>query len=116
MKVDIKDWLGAEHARNKEHAALYVEIVKRAIGKLTGRQVEVLIGHHITFELGCNGALDITTENEIPSADCLMFDHTIMRAVFGINAVPLMMHLASIPCEERDAELAAALEGIPANA
>lgn len=109
--TQVKDWLGAEHARNKEHADLYIGIIRKAIHKLTGQRVEVLIGHHLTFETGACGAdLDISTENEIPSADCLMFDHTIMNAVFGEDAVPLMIELASVPCEERDELLRAEFE------
>lgn len=107
MENQVKDWLGYELGRNKAHAGLYVAIVRDAISKLTGARVESLIGHHITFETGPkDGEIDIETENEIPSADCLMFDHTIMGAVFGDMAIPIMVRLASVPCEDRDALLA----------
>lgn len=107
---NLKDWLGYELGRNKEHSDLYVALLKKALTKLAkGQRAEVLIGHHITFELGADGqSLDITTENEIPSADCLMFDHDIMTAVFGKWAVPLMQTLAAEPCSGRDAILAKA--------
>lgn len=99
----LKDWLTTENARNKQYAGLYVAIMKKAFGAATQKEPEVLIGHHLTFEL--NGDLD--TENEIPSADCLMFDHYIMEKVFGDQAITIMQHLASTPCESRDKVLAA---------
>lgn len=109
---NLKDWLGYELGRNKEHSDLYVALLKKALTKLAkGQRAEVLIGHHITFELGADGqSLDITTENEIPSADCLMFDHDIMTAVFGDVALTIMRELAGRPCQERDAALKAAFE------
>jgi len=103
----MKDWLGWENARNKQHAAIYTEIMRRAFGG-TG-SVQVLIGHHLTFEQ--NGDLD--TENEIPSADCLLFDHEIMGKVFGENAIPLMQALASVPCVAREPIVKAALASLP---
>lgn len=110
--AELKDWLGYELGRNKEHSDLYVALLKKAITKMAkGSRVEVLIGHHITFELGEEGKeLDIKTENEIPSADCLMFDHDIMTAVFGDAALTIMRELAVRPCQERDAALKAAFE------
>jgi hypothetical protein len=66
--------------------------------------VAVLIGHHITFEFDCDGdgKLDISTMNEVPSADCLLFDHELMGKVFGKHATTIMTTLAAVPCEERD--------------
>lgn len=93
----MKDWLSWENDRNKRFAALYVGIMKRAFEK-----PEVIIGHHLTFELN----EDLNTENEIPSADTLMFDHYIMTKVFGDQAISIMHHLAATPCESRDAVLA----------
>ena len=92
--TNIKDYLGYENARNKTHAQLYVAVLRTALGEGSA----VLIGHHLTFELDGN----IDTENEVPSADCLMFDHDIMKAVFGKGALPLMVALATRPCEQRD--------------
>lgn len=114
----MKDWLGYELARNKEHSDLYVRLIKKAIGKMIGGgRVEVLIGHHITFETSFeNGDLDISTENEIPSADCVMFDHSIMTAVFGGRAIPLMRELVSVPCEEREVILRRALDAVEGGA
>lgn len=105
----MKDFLGFENARNKRNAGMYERLLKQALHNLRNFRsdlpytstVSVLIGHHITFEL--DG--DLGTENEIPSADCLMFDHELMGAVFGDEAVEIMVMLASVPCDERDAML-----------
>lgn len=94
----MKDYLGFENARNKRNAATYEKLMKKA---LKHDACAVLIGHHLTFEL--DG--DLQTENEIPSADCLMFDHDLMTAAFGERAVPIMRHLASLPCDVRDSTL-----------
>lgn len=102
----MKDYLGFENARNKHHAAVYTKLMRLGLGHAADHVVAVLIGHHLTFEV--NG--DLETENEIPSADCLIFDHDIMGKVFGKWAVPLMQSLAAVPCEQRDDMLAAALE------
>lgn len=89
-----KDFLGCENARNKRHASLYTVIMQRALGVKT----DVLIGHHLCFEMD----KDINTENEIPAADTLLFDHDVMGAVFGDKAIEVMMHLARTPTESRD--------------
>lgn len=95
----MKDYLGFENDRNKKHAEIYTRLLKRAIKR---DDVAVLIGHHITFEIGG----DLETENEIPSADCLMFDHELMTSVFGADrALPIMRALVSVPCDHRDALL-----------
>lgn len=105
----LKDWLGYELERNKRHGELYAALLRKALAKMEpGVRVDVLIGHHVTFEL--DG--DLTTENEIPSADCLLFDHTIMRAVFGERAVPIMVELAQLDCGERDARVACYLHAL----
>lgn len=104
----VKDWLGDELARNKRNADLYVPLIQRAVHALTGKHVDVLIGHHLTFELDH----DLTTENEIPSADCLMFDHQLMGAVFGNHTLGLMANLAILPVKERDEALRRALAAL----
>lgn len=89
-----KDYLQYENARNKKYAALYTKLIKLAFGEKNA----VLVGHHITFEY--DG--DLATENEVPSADSLIFDHDIMQAVFGDNCIRIMQHLATVDCEQRD--------------
>lgn len=96
--ANLKDWLGFEQHRNKRNAELYSTLLKAALKRAGQDDVQVLIGHHITFELGS----DLNTENEIPSADCLIFDHYLMKLVFGEQAVPIMQQLASVPCSQRD--------------
>jgi len=93
----VKDYLQSENARNKQHAELYEKLIKKAFG-----DCQVMIGHHLSFEMGG----DLNTENEIPSADTLMFCHNAMGKVFGDNAVMVMRTLATLPAEERDDMLA----------
>jgi hypothetical protein len=91
----MKDYLGAETARNREHGDLYTRLIKKAFGG----EYEVLVGHHFAFENATEG---ISSENEIPSADTVIFDHEIMTACFGEDAVRVMQELAATPCEARD--------------
>lgn len=101
----MKDYLSFENARNKTHAALYERLIKLALGR---DDVAVLVGHHLTFELDLDGdgRLDIESMNEVPSADCLMFDHDIMLKVFGNRAFDIMRALATTHCDKRDDLLA----------
>lgn len=94
----MKEYLSFEAGRNRTHAAMYERLVKAAYG---GARVATMTGHHVAFELDGN----IATENEIPSADTLLFDHTIMRATFGAQAIFVMQRLAEEPAERRDALL-----------
>lgn len=94
----MKDYLGYENDRNKKNAALYQAILRKAWGPTT----DVLVGHHICTEQN----RELSTENEIPSADTLMFDHDIMGKVFGDNAQNVMIHLALRTADERDDHLA----------
>ena len=90
----MKDFLGFENARNKLNAELYTRILKIAYPD----QTDVLVGHHLCFEK--HG--DIQTENEIPSADTLIFDHEIMRAVFPNDWREVLGALARESAETRD--------------
>jgi hypothetical protein len=100
-----KDYLGTENARNKEHAVMYQRLIEMAMGPCA-----VLVGHHLSLEF--NG--DINTENEIPSADTMIFDHAIMKEVFGDAAGVVMAALAAQPVEggKRDALLADFMERV----
>lgn len=100
----MKDYLTFENARNKRNAATYVAMMKLAFGE----DCEILIGHHLTFEQG--GKLD--TENEVPSADTLLFDHDVMKAVFSHRYLEVMKELASVPAESRDEVLRRELNGV----
>lgn len=99
----IKDYLSAEMARNKTMAPVLTRMIQMAYG----RHVQVLVGHHLCMEEGT----DINTENEIPSIDTLIFDHEIMKRIFGPEVgIAAMQRLASLPCEERDAELTSMMD------
>lgn len=98
-----EDFLTVENVRNKDNAQLYVDMVKQALGS----DWDVLIGHHIMYEK--NG--DVTTEGEIPSADTLIFDHTIMGSIFGDDLFPILQELAIVPPGMRDVRLAEIYEG-----
>lgn len=89
----MKDFLEFENARNKQHARLYESLIKRAFG-----ECQVMVGHHIGMEF----AGDLQTENEIPSADTLLFDHDLMTRCFGDHAVTMMQELAAVPCTQRE--------------
>ena len=90
----MKDYLGFENERNKKWAPLYTAIIQKAWGADT----DVLIGHHLCTEQN----KDLKTENEIPSADTLIFDHEIMDKVFGVAAHGIMRGLATVPSDKRD--------------
>jgi hypothetical protein len=75
--------------------------------KAFGKDIQVMIGHHLAFQEG--GKLE--TENEIPSADTLMFCHDIMGRVFGNpRAMHVMMALAAVPDGAREQVLLTALD------
>jgi hypothetical protein len=92
-----KDYLGFENARNKQFAKLFEDMIRAAYG----HNNDVLIGHHLTFEQHGN----IATENEIPAADTLIFDHELMGRVFGPKMYEVIHELAMLPVERRDARL-----------
>ncbi len=93
----MKDYLGTELERNKKNTALFKAMIHRAFGK----KDQVMIAHHLTFEVG----KDLETMNEIPSADTLIFDHEAMQKIFGKHFIAVMQYLCKFPAEERDAQL-----------
>lgn len=106
MLTNSKYWLQAENDRNTHHGDVFIDLVKRAFGI----DEVVMVGHHFVFEpQSAMTALDLTKLNEIPSADTMIFDHDIMKEVFGDKAIPLMMQLAQVRAEERDAIVRQAL-------
>lgn len=102
----VKDYLGYENERNRRNADLYTRMVKAAYGDNNA----VIIGHHVTFER--DG--DLTTENEIPSADTLIFDHDIARRIFGSDFRSILAELAVLDIEERDKRLSDHFERVMA--
>jgi hypothetical protein len=95
--MNIKNYIESEISRNKLSADLYERMLRKAFGN-----VEVLVGHHFVFEDPVAG---LPSENEIPSADTVLFDHDIMTACFGEDAVRIMQTLAATPVESRDTVL-----------
>lgn len=95
--AEIEEYISTEIARNKAHGALFAAIMKIAFGK----DDDVSIGHHLSFQP--HG--DISSLNEVPSADTLIGDHTVMRAVFGDNAIPVIQRIFGFPAGKRDDEL-----------
>jgi hypothetical protein len=92
--IKPKVYLREEGQRNRRNAALYDRIVKLVFGADNA----VITGHHINFQV--NGHIE--TENEIPAADTLLFDHDIMGALFGADAVTIMQSLAALRPEFRE--------------
>lgn len=90
----IKSYLHFEGERNRKNATLFEKMIKHAYGEKNA----VICGHHLTFEF--DG--DLTTENEIPAADTLIFDHEIMEANFGDDAYMVMQACAAVRAEYRD--------------
>lgn len=93
--MKVKSYLHEEGQRNRVNAALYERLIKAAFGQ----HVPVMVGHHLAFE--SDGTL--ASENEIPAADTLLFDHQIMGATFGAQALDVMRQLCAVPAEQRDA-------------
>lgn len=95
--IVTKDYLGDELQRNKANADMYTKILQVAYGV----DNDVLIGHHICFEHDKK----IETENEIPAADTLIFDHDIMKRFFGCMYRIVIRECADAPVEHRDETL-----------
>lgn len=92
--IQPKNYLRDEGKRNRTNAALYSRLVQLAFGADNA----VIVGHHINFEK--DGKIE--TENEIPAADTLLFDHDIMGAIFGDDAYAIMQTLACVRAEFRE--------------
>jgi hypothetical protein len=90
-----RNYLGYENHRNTVHAQLYTDVINTAFGPQ-----DVIVGHHLTFEQHGN----IKTENEVPSADTLLFDTEVARRVFGdADWRNVLQRLAITGCEHREA-------------
>jgi hypothetical protein len=99
----VRKYFRDEVTRNKASAVLFEEMLRHAFGA----EIVVIVGHHLTIEDSSGTAREnVLTENEIPSADTFMFDHEIMTARFGDDAIMVMQSLASTRTDDRDALLA----------
>lgn len=92
-----------ENDRNAASRALFTEILKEAYGI-----DQSIIAHHLVYVKTVD---DYTVVEEIPSADALIFNHEIMRKLFGDGFLNVLQTLACEPCETRDAKLAEFYEG-----
>lgn len=96
MSVQVKSFLSTEGKRNRANADLYLEMLQLAY---PGEVIDVIVGHHICFEFD----KDIATENEIPAADTLLFDHEIMGRIFGKDKALAYMHrMVELSAGERE--------------
>lgn len=97
-----------ENDRNREGAPVFKAIIREVFGVQ-----DVICGHHLIFEFrekrDDGFVYDIV--QEIPSADCLIFDHEIARKVWGSSFKQVLMQLAVEPIETRDALLQQLYEG-----
>jgi hypothetical protein len=88
----FKDYLTAENTRNHTNHKIFERLLRAGTGA-----TNTLIAHHCTF------SLEGQEPNEVPSADTLMFDHTIMKNAFGDIAYrDVMISLVMEPVESRD--------------
>lgn len=88
-------YLSGEGKRNRHNADLFQAILCIAWGE----GCSVMTGHHVAFLF--DG--DLTTEDEVPSADCLLFDLDIMGAVFGDDRDQILVAIATMPRNDREA-------------
>lgn len=96
MSVQVKSFLSTEGKRNRANADLYLDMLRIAY---PGEKLDVIVGHHICFEF--DG--DISTENEIPAADTLLFDHEIMGRIFGqVDARAHMHRMVELDASARE--------------
>ena len=88
-------YLSGEGKRNRANADLFQALLCTAWGE----GCMVITGHHVSFMF--DG--DLSTEDEVPSADSVLFDHEIMGAVFGeSHAVEIMREIAPLPRYRRE--------------
>lgn len=92
-----------ENQRNRDHADLYKAIIRECFGV-----TDVIIAHHLTYVSSYKeNGFDYEAVEEIPSADCLIFDHEIAKRIWGEeNYLWNLKLLACEPTETRDALLA----------
>lgn len=96
-KPKFKDFLVFENQRNHDGHKTFERFLRKALGK----EVEVLVAHHIVY------LVEGEEPNEIPSADTLCFSPELMGAVFGERkAGQIMLTLAHRTPELRDKVLA----------
>lgn len=87
-----------ENDRNAESGELFKAIIRECFGVS-----DVIIAHHLVYvteEMRDGFAYQVV--EEIPSADCLIFDHDIAEKVWGPNFKEVLVKLALEPVATRD--------------
>lgn len=87
-------YLSGEGKRNRSNADLFQAMLTLAWGS----KCSVITGHHVSFLF--DG--DLSTEDEIPSADTVLFDHAIMGTLFPTDYREIMAKLAPLARYERE--------------
>lgn len=87
-----------ENQRNRDHSDLYKAIIRECFGV-----TDVIIAHHLTYVLSyMENGFSYEVVEEIPSADCLIFDHEIAQRIWGDGFKTILKRLAVEPTETRD--------------
>lgn len=94
MKRPTFKYLAGEGKRNRANADLFQALLCLAWGD----NCSVITGHHVSFLF--DG--DLSTEDEVPSADSVLFDHDIMSGVFPDDYLKIMSALAPMPRYDRE--------------
>lgn len=104
-------FLGNENNRNTHNGMTFIALIQRA----WDNHEVVMVGHHFVIApREAMRALDLSQNNEIPSADTLIFDHDVMGCVFGKSeALRIMAALSQVPREARETLLASELAKLP---
>lgn len=87
-------FLSGEGKRNRANADLFQAMLCLAWGE----GCTVITGHHVSFLF--DGKLE--TEDEVPSADCLLFDHDIMSELFPDRYLKIMRRISGMRRYERE--------------
>jgi hypothetical protein len=89
----MKNYVQDEYTRNKNACATYEQLLKLAFGK----DAVVIVSHHIIVKP------KVGDTQEIPSADTILFDPTIMGLAFGAaKAKAIAIDLAMMQPEQRE--------------
>lgn len=97
-----------ENDRNAESGELFKAIIRECFGVS-----DVIIAHHLVYVTEEERAgFKYQVVEEIPSADCLIFDHDIAKRVWGEDKYrTILVQLALEPAESRDRLLKKLYEG-----
>lgn len=94
-----------ENDRNTENRELFSAIIREAFGVK-----DVICGHHLVYMVDDkrDDGFIYSVVQEVPSADALIFDHAVMKKLFGNRYLDIMAELAVLPVDDgsRDQHLA----------